>query len=62
MLLLAPAPCPLLLAYSTAKDYISSFPEYFKTVQIMYKSINIGVLWILRRLILRKGKEHVTSL
>ena len=64
MLCLAPAPCLLLLVYSVAKNYISSFPEYFRTVQIMHKSINIKELWILQRLILRKQKStfHFSNL
>lgn len=64
MLCLAPAPCLLLLVYSVAKNYISSFPEYFRTVQIMHKSISIKELWILQRLILRKQKStfHFSNL
>lgn len=64
MLCLAPAPCLLLLVYSGAKNSISSFPEYFRTAQIMHKSINIKVLWILQRLILRKQKStfHFSNL
>lgn len=64
MLCLAPAFCLLLLVYSVAKNYISSFPEYFRTAQIMHKSINIKVLWILQRLILRKQKStfHFSNL